>query len=84
MLRIGLNIPLTNWSIVQVSNGYEIRLELLKMAKDFLDREYAAKLEAARKVAELNNAEIVLPPSYTIDDISVKAGELNKFVNQKN
>ncbi len=67
-----------------MSNGYEIRLELLKMAKDFLDREYASKLEAARRHAELTGAELVLPQAYTIDDISAKAGELNKFVNQKN
>lgn len=67
-----------------MSNGYEIRLELLKMAKDFLDREYASKLEAAKRHAELTSSELVLPPSYTIDDISAKAGELNKFVNQKN
>jgi len=67
-----------------VSNGYEIRLELLKMAKDFLDREYNAKLDAAKRIAELNGTEISLPKEYTIDDISAKATELNKFVNQKN
>lgn len=67
-----------------MSNGYEIRLELLKMAKDFLDREYSAKLEAARRHAELTGSELVLPQSYTLEEISTKAGELNKFVNQKN
>lgn len=67
-----------------MSNGYEIRLELLKMAKDFLDREYSAKLEAARRTAEVTNSELVLPKSHTLEEISAKASELNKFVNQKN
>lgn len=67
-----------------MSNGYEIRLELLKMAKDFLDQEYQAKLDAAKRQAELSGLPLAIPPQYTIDDIAVKASELNRFVNQKN
>lgn len=67
-----------------MSNGYEIRLELLKMAKDYLDQKYQADLEAARHLAQLNGTPMVLPEQYTMDDISTRASELNRFVNQKN
>ena len=67
-----------------MSNGYEIRLELLKMAKDFLDQEYQAKLDAAKRQAELSGTVLIIPEQHTIDDIAAKASELNRFVNQKN
>jgi hypothetical protein len=67
-----------------VSNGYEIRLELLKMAKDYLDQKYQAQLDMAKHQASLHGTAIVLPEQYSIDDITIKATELNRFVNQKN
>jgi len=67
-----------------VSNGYEIRLELLKMAKDYLDQKYQAQLDKAKHLASLQGTALELPEQYSIDDITVKATELNRFVNQKN
>jgi hypothetical protein len=54
------------------------------MAKDYLDQKYQADLEAARHIAQLHGTPMVMPEQYTMDDISSRAAELNRFVNQKN
>lgn len=66
-----------------MSNGYEIRLELLQMAKDILDREYASKCKAEESTAAVENRAYKHPEIYSTDAISKKAAELNNFINQK-
>jgi len=72
---------------------FEIRLELLKMAKEMLEQEYFGKMdainqkygfqmeEAQRKGTEVPDREQVAYP--TEDQIIAKAETLNAFVSSK-
>ncbi len=71
-------------------NPFEIRLELLQMAKDHLDKAYAANLEFARKAFDaaleankvtLEQWQTFVPKQYTLDEITAKATELANFIN---
>ena len=66
-----------------VSNGYEIRLELLQMAKDILDREYASRCKEEQSIADVEKRAYKHPEIYSIEQITKKAVELNNFINQK-
>ncbi len=72
---------------------YEIRLELLKMAKDMLTDDYHGKRDAlqqqwhtqvdAAKIAGTQSPEFpALPPFPNEDEIVKKAEALNQFVSQ--
>lgn len=72
---------------------FEIRLELLKMAKDILSEEYYAKREQVSndwqikvEVAKLNGGAVPdhpgFPPYPSESDIIAKANALNGFVSQ--
>ena len=68
-----------------MSNGYEIRLELLRMAKDILAQRYNEECTKARLEFENNLTHtLVYPDKITMNDIIVEATQLNKFINQKN
>jgi hypothetical protein len=71
---------------------FEIRLELLKMAKDMLSEEYQGKRESVSnewhsqvEVAKLNGGIVPnhpgFPPYPTEQDVVKKAQELNGFVS---
>ena len=71
---------------------FEIRLELLKMAKDMLSEEYLSKRESISnewhsqvEVAKLNGGIVPnhpgFPPYPTEQDVVKKAQELNGFVS---
>jgi len=75
-------------------SGYEIRLELLKMAKELLEQEYNSKRdlimsEYGYKCGIAMDAKTELPPLPTLpsmptmQEIVDRAGELNQFINQK-
>ena len=69
----------------KMSNGYEIRLELLRMAKDILAQRYNEECAKARLEFENNlTSTLVYPDKITMTDIIVEATQLNKFINQKN
>jgi hypothetical protein len=72
---------------------YEIRLELLKMAKDMLTDDYHTKRDAlnqqwhsqvdAAKIAGTTSPDFpALPPFPTEEEIVKKAEALNQFVSQ--
>ncbi len=72
---------------------YEIRLELLKMAKDMLTDDYHTKRDAlqqqwhtqvdAAKIAGTQSPDFpALPPFPNEDEIVKKAEALNQFVSQ--
>jgi hypothetical protein len=72
---------------------FEIRLELLKMAKDMLEQDYYAKREQVSneystkcEVAKIHGSEIPAHPGfapYPVEaDIIAKAQVLNGFVSQ--
>ena len=71
---------------------YEIRLELLQMAKDFLDKQIQTQVDFALKAYEMqvkingatiDQLESFMPKTYSIEDIMTKATELYGFVNKK-
>ena len=73
-------------------NPFEIRADLLALAKDYLDQQTAINLEFARKVqdAAINDKlpgykewEKFVPKMYTFDEVTKKAEELYKFVSKK-
>ena len=73
-----------------MSNPYQIRTDLLAMAKEMLDKAYDSQMEVARKAMDIykENTEQALeawqryvPKMYTPEEIKAKAEELYVFVN---
>lgn len=75
-------------------SGYEIRLELLKMAKESLDTDFLSKRDLVMfdfnvrcQWAAQNGKEIpempAVPEMPTVHQITERAKELNEFINQK-
>jgi hypothetical protein len=71
---------------------YEIRFDLLTMAKDLLDRQYEQASSMAwqtlEKAAEKNSElykdfEKYIPKMYTPEEIMAQAEKLQAFVNKK-
>ena len=68
-------------------NPFEIRQEVLKMAKDYMDQQWSMNLqftqqmfEQGRKNAEEMQAALTM---YSTDDLMKKAQEMYAFVNKK-
>jgi len=73
-------------------NPYEIRFDLLNMAKDMLDRQYEQVCNitwaAFEKAAEQNvdiykEMEQYVPKMFTPDEIITQAEKLQSFINKK-
>lgn len=74
------------------TNPYELRVDLLQMAQEYLQNQYEANLEYSKALAEQslkagvqlqqNMAELV-PKFYDFEDIVNKAKELYNFVSTK-
>lgn len=75
---------------------YEIRLELLQMAKDHMDKAQAAQIEFAKdafyKSVELGQLTVsqaneqikaLIPAPYTMDEMVKKASEMYAFIMKK-
>lgn len=71
---------------------YEIRLELLQMAKDHLESTFKAQCDFAAQLiaglvtankANLAELQALVPKAYTIEEIMAKATELYSFVQKK-
>lgn len=76
-----------------MSNPYQIRTDLLAMAKEMLDKAYDSQMEVARKAMDIytENTEQALeawkqyiPKMYTPEEIKAKAEELYTFVSKDN
>ena len=73
------------------TNGYEIRLELLKMAKEMLEQDWHAQRDAVmtdyHTKASRDETFIPTPPTFqpfpTEEQIIKKAKVLNEFINTK-
>jgi len=68
-------------------NPFEIRTEILSMAKDYLDKQTQMNLEITTKLFEVGqkNAEELreaMTP-YTMDELMDKAKEMYSFVSKK-
>ena len=68
-----------------MKNGFELRTELMAMAKDYVEKQYSANLEFVNKAAELLTSEEVkkLTKPYSFDDVLRYAREMYSFVNTK-
>ena len=73
-------------------NPYEIRFDLLNMAKDLLDRQYdqssTMAWDALNKAMETNrdlykDVEKYVPKMFTPEEIIAQAEKLQSFINKK-
>jgi hypothetical protein len=75
-----------------MSNPYQIRTDVLAMAKDMLDKQYDTQMKIAQTMYEVNKENVELaqeawnkyiPKMYTMDEVMEKANELYTFVTDK-
>ena len=73
-------------------NPFELRTDLLAMAKDYMDKQYDMNVMFAEKAAEAFNKQSsdyqeqlkdVMPKPYTMGELIDKANELYSFVTKK-
>ena len=76
----------------EMSNPYQIRTDILQMAKEILDKQYDMQMEVAHKAMEMykENAEQALeaykryvPKAITPEEIREQAEKLYEFVSEK-
>jgi len=67
---------------MSTKNPFEIRTEVLAMAKDYMDKQYALNLEMAQKMNEAVGSYNV-PVMYTTEELMEKAKEFYSFVSKK-
>lgn len=76
------------------TNGYVIRLEVLKMAKDMLEQDYHARRDTAQRLFDVQVADAMerkqpvptnlpLPEFPSVDRIKSQARELYEFISTK-
>lgn len=68
-------------------NPFEIRAEMLQMAKDYLDQQWQMNLDFTRQMFEQNKKTMeemqdALKP-YSMEDLMKKAQEMYSFVSKK-
>lgn len=76
---------------MNTANGYQLRLELLKMAKEMLEQDWHAQRDAVmtdyHTKANRDESSIPAPPAFqpfpTEEQIIKKAKVLNEFINTK-
>jgi len=75
-----------------MSNPYQIRTDLLAMAKNMLDKQYDTQMQVAQTMFDANkeNMELAteawkqyIPKMYTSEEVMAKAKELYSFVQEK-
>lgn len=73
-------------------NPFEIRTEMLQMAKDYLDQQWHINVDFARRLFDesveqgrcaAEDWEKFIPKQYTVDELTKKAQELYAFVEKK-
>ena len=76
------------------STPYELRLEMLKMAKDYFETQlniareaatqsWQASVSLAQDIQKTGIPEFKMPPMYTVEDITKMAEQFNAFVSGK-
>ena len=75
-----------------MSNPYQIRTDVLAMAKDMLDKQYDTQMKIAQAMFEANKENMDLatqawnkyiPKMYTMEEVMEKANEMYSFVSEK-
>ena len=68
-------------------NPFQIRAEVLELAKDYMDTQYKLNLEYSQKLKELNSMQkdeyLAAFKPYTFDELMEKAKEMYTFVSDK-
>jgi hypothetical protein len=73
-------------------NPFEIRAQLLKMSKDYLDKQFEINTEFARRafdemvkngIAAQEKYQSIAPKMYSLEDVVEQAKTLYGFVNSK-
>lgn len=68
-------------------NPFEIRAEMLQMAKDYMDQQWHMNLDFTRQLFEQNQKTVedmqkALQP-YSMEELMKKANEMYSFVSKK-
>ena len=68
-------------------NPFEIRAEMLQMAKDYMDQQWHMNLDFTRQLYEQNQKTVkemeeALKP-YSVEEMMAKAQEMYSFVSKK-
>ncbi|NDB28195.1 hypothetical protein EB169_09670 [archaeon] len=69
-------------------NPFEIRADMLKLAKDYMDQQYHMNVDFWRQQFDTNKAtaeefQKAIQEYYTMDDLMDKAKEMYSFVSKK-
>lgn len=73
-------------------NPFEIRTEMLQMAKDYLDQQWHVSMDFYRAILEesikqgkctVDQWEKFMPKQYSLEELTKKAQELYSFVEKK-
>jgi hypothetical protein len=68
-------------------NPFEIRAEMLQLAKDYMDQQYHMNVQFAEKMMEQNKQTADdfkdIYKMYSIEDLMAKAKEMYEFVSKK-
>ena len=68
-------------------NPYEIRADILKLAKDYMDQQYHINMDFWRQQLEANKASAEefqkACQAYSMDELMEKAKEMYSFVSTK-
>ena len=65
-------------------NPFEIRSDILALAKDYMDKQHQLNMEITQKMVDAGQKSFAdLPTLYTIEELQEKAKELYSFVSKK-
>ena len=77
----------TGDTIMSNKNPFEIRTEMLALAKDYMDQQYQMNISFAEKALETGKKTIEevqdLYKMYSMEDLMEKAKEMYSFVSKK-
>ena len=72
---------------MSTKNPFEIRSDMLKLAKDYLDKQYHMNMQFAEKAYEAGQKTLEemheATKSYTTEELLTKAREMYSFVSDK-
>ena len=72
---------------MSTKNPFEIRSDMLKLAKDYLDQQYHMNMQFAEKAYEAGQKTLEemheAAKSYTTEELLTKAREMYSFVSDK-
>lgn len=68
-------------------NPFEIRAEMLQLAKEYMDQQYHMNIQFAEKMVEQNKKTVEelkdMYKMYSMEDLMEKAKEMYNFVSKK-